>query len=186
MRNFIFIFLAICLDLLSASCSNVSKKQNEESKADTIASVQNKIFGIELGKTTISEATEIVVKNGWQYKLFEDDTEIQLSVSIPINFGDINWNSVDFLFIRHKAYMVLFSENNCKHNKEQEEKRFQLIAKELVQKYPRAKINIKDKILKYSDGTYTISVEIDKYGRGLMLSYEINENKIDKIIGSEL
>lgn len=186
MRNFISIFLVICLGLLSTSCSNASKKQNEELKVDTIASVQNKIFGIELGKTTISEATEIAVKNGWQYELFEDGAEIQLSVSTPITFGDIGWGGIDFLFLKHKAYMMLFSENSCKHSKEQEEKRFQLIAKELVQKYPKAKINIKDKILKYSDGTYTITLEIDKYGRGLTLSYEINENKIDKIIGSEL
>lgn len=186
MKNVIFIFLITCINLLSISCTNISKKQAKEIKADTLVSVQNNILGVELGKTTIPNATEIATKNGWQYEIFEDGSEIQVSVKTPINFGDIDWDGVDFLFLRHKAYMVLFSENNCKHNKEQEEKRFYCIAKKVIQKYPKAKIDTKDKFLKYSDGTYTIILEIDKYGRGLMLSYEINGNKIDKIIAPEL
>lgn len=168
------------------SCISTPQKQTKAVKADTLISVQNNILGIELGKTTISNATEIIAKSGWQYELFEDGSEVQMSINTPINFGDIDWDSVDFLFLKHKAYMALFSESNCKHNKEQEYKRFQIIAKQLQQRYPKSKLDNKNNILTYSDSTYLVTLEIDQNNRGLMLTYEIEENKIDKIIGSEL
>lgn len=183
MKKLILIIIPILMAILASCAKNTSKQTTIQ---EPVISVQTKILGVELGKTDISDAVSIIVKNGWQYKLFQDGNETQLSVETPVNFGNIDWDCSDFLFLGHKMYMVMFSENNCKHNKEQENKRFQSIAKRIILKYPKAIFNNKDKMIKYSDGTYSITLEIDKYGRGLILTYEINESKINKIIGSEL
>lgn len=176
----------------AASCGNKAgsktAKQSQDSiaKVDSIVPVQRNILGIELSKTTFAEAMTVCAKNAWDYEPIQNGQDNVIDIDTPIDFGGEFWTSTSVFFYKYKAYMVDFWDMNCTHTKEQEAKRFQAISKLLKKKYPKAKINAKNTALTYTDGTYYINLEIDGYGRGLMLTYGINDKKLDKVIGSDL
>lgn len=188
------IALTVMSLVVFASCNQKPAKGKPAQKVetDTIVPVTHTILGLEIGKTTVAEAVDIVTKNGLKYDLWQDENEIQMSITSIVNFGGLDWDGISLLFIHNKISEIFFMEDNCIHTKEQEIKRFETLSKKILQKYPKAKYiknknNIDDKYaLGYSDGIYQITLEIDECGRGLSLDYGIEDRCLDKVLGSEL
>lgn len=186
------IFAITMLTATTISCGNsanndkVAQCNDSVAKADTIVPVQRNILGIELGKTTVAEATVLCHQTGWNFELYKDRLETCININTEVNFGDIDWSSTSIIFYKYKACNILFFEKNCTHTKAQEAERFNAIAKLLLKKYPKAKVNSENTNLTYSDGTYEFNLQIDERGFGLLLSYYITNSQCDKIIGSEL
>lgn len=191
MKTKIIMAVVVLLNFV-ASCGNKADsktaKQGQDSiaKVDSIVPVQRNILGIELSKTTFAEAMTVCAKNAWDYEPIQNGQDNVIDIDTPIDFGGEFWTSTSVFFYKYKAYMISFWDMNCSHTKEQEAKRFQAISRLLKKKYPKAKINAKNTALTYTDGTYYINLEIDEYGRGLMLIYGIDGKKLDKAIGSDL
>lgn len=191
--NIKIIALTIMSLLVFASCGQKTAKENTalKAEADTIVPVTHTILGFEIGKTTVAEAVDIVTKNGLKYELWQDENETQMSITSIVNFGGLDWDGTSLLFVHNKVNEIIFMEDNCVHTKEQEAKRFEALAKKIQQKYSKAKyINDKNNTdgkhaLEYSDGTYKITLEIDGYGRGLLLNYN-TDKCLNKDVEDEL
>lgn len=165
--------------------NSTKAKQKSVKQANKPIPVQRNILGVELGKSTVQEAQAACLRNGWDYETVNDEYEISIDLN-NIIFGDTYWECASIIFYNYKAYQFFFFEIDCKHTKEQEEKRFKTLANQLIKKYPKAKINARGTSLAYTDGVYEIRLEIDEYARGLQLTYSINEKKLDQVIGSGL
>lgn len=190
----LFYLLLIALFVPFLSCGQKSSQQH---KNPPIVSqkIQNSFFGMTLGKTKIHQGEEILLKSGITYEVMDGFEEIALHVEEPMTFGDIQWESEEFVFIRNVLYQVSFSIDSASVNvsKTQRAEIYKNLLSSLKKKYPKYKI-VQSKVtdtetdteFKAYDKLCHVYLNYSNDNHGIYLSYSINPDKIDKIIPSDL
>lgn len=184
-----YLVFTILIGLSLTSCYG-NKNSSAATETDTIAKpqiIQNTILGVTLGKTSLQEAENICLKNGWKYVVQDGFGETAIDVTSPVTFGGVQWPFVEFCFLRGISAYTTFSMdcNDKKASKSDVEEVYSTILKGLIDKYPTHK---KDKgHFEAQDSTYNVSLTKDSVPTfGIMLMYAIRNDRLKKIIPSDL
>lgn len=203
----IFITLSIVGFLIILACTPQGNSKQNVSHRDTpivrSQKIQHTFFDITLGETTLQEAENICLKNGWKYTVQDGYGEIAIDVQSPVTFGGIQWNQgLEFCFLNDKsAYTTFTMINGAKPLSNSQLKAYSTLLSKLKSLYPKHKI-VTDTVIKSykkseivvatefyaKDSIYSVNLEKSVGGsrNSIILMYSIRDDKIDKIIPSDL
>lgn len=205
-KSIFVITLVICLLTTLACNSNNKTKQGSDTK-DTIVvkkqEIQHTFFGVTLGKTTLQEAEDVCLKNGWQYTVQDGFGEIAVDVQSSVTFGGVQWEQgMEFCFLNNKSSYTTFNINNeATPLNNAQLQTYQTLVNKLKKLYPKHQITTDTLVnspnkaeivivtnFEAKDSAYNVNLEKSIGGsrNGIILMYSIRNDKIDKIIPSDL
>lgn len=204
MRKIWYIVLLCIISTLSCSQNKVKKEAKlKDTAVIKKQEIQHTIFGVTLGKTTLQEAENVCLKNGWKYIVQDGFGEICVNILSPVTFGGVQWEQgMDFTFYNNKSSSTGFMINSeaTPLNNEQLQA-YQTVLNKLKKLYPKHEIstdtlvrspNKADIVIETKfyaeDSIYSVHLTKDVGGslNSILLVYMIREDKIDEVIPSDL
>lgn len=193
MKNFLYLlFIVFFASFISCKQQQPSQHPN---KAPMTQKIQRSFFGMTLGKTKLTEGEDILLKTGVNYQVIDGFGEIALTVTSPMTFSEIQWDNEQFIFTNNVLYQVSFIIDSASVNYPQE-KRVEIyknLLSKLKKKYPKYKITNEkvtdteiDTDFYASDKWCYVDLSYTNDHSGIILMYSINEDKVKKMIPSEL
>lgn len=133
------------------------------------AQINTNIWGLNVGKSTKKQVTNVLKKKGYKYEVVNDDTPrtslFIITSSKGVNFNGVSWNTVSLEFYDNTLFGIAFL-----NNKQPYSSKFDALRKNYDNKYRSYKENATtDYEVSYSDGKTLIHLGMND--KTLFLGY---------------